>query len=174
VGDRAVPDGDAPVLQTGFLIMRPWIKKVIISGGVLLAAIQLVRPARVNPPTDTSRTFRSLNGAQASAIDVIDRSCRDCHTNDTTWPWYSHVAPVSWLLAHDVNEGRAELNFSEWAAYSPDKQRKLLKKSCDEVKEGEMPMSIYTVMHPAAKLSASDIDTMCSLAQIAPVRSDRP
>jgi hypothetical protein len=154
--------------------MRSLGKKTTIICGVLLAAVQTIRPARVNPPVDADRTLRAVIGADSPAIRVIDRSCRDCHSNDTIWPWYSNVAPVSWLLVHDVNEGRAELNFSEWGDYSPDKQRKLLKKSCEEVREGEMPMPIYTLAHPTAKLSGSNIEVVCNLMQVQPVRSDRP
>lgn len=139
------------------------ITKAILFSGICLAAIQAVRPARVNPPIDNSQTVRSLITGQPRAMAAIDRSCGDCHSNETTWPWYSSVAPVSWLIAHDVNEGRAELNFSEWGNYSPEKRAKLLKKSCEEAREGEMPLAIYTWLHPAAKPSATDIAELCSL-----------
>ena len=84
------------------------------------------------------------------------RACFDCHSNETVWPWYSRVAPASWLLAKDVREGRAELNFSSWSRYSAKKQRKLLRESLTEVKEGEMPLWVYLVGHREARLSDAD------------------
>ena len=77
---------------------------------------------------------------------------------------YSHVAPVSWLVAHDVTDGREAVNFSEWGAYESVKQAKLLKEACDEVKEGAMPPRIYTWMHPDAKLTGQDVETICQVA----------
>ena len=81
----------------------------------------------------------------AEAVSVLERSCRDCHSNETTWPWYSSVAPVSWLVARDVNEGRKELNISEFGTYEPKKQQHKLEEACTQVKEGEMPMWIYVI-----------------------------
>ena len=139
------------------------IRRVVVVTIVLLAAIQLVRPARVNPPVDPDRTLQSAVPAHPGA-PVVARACQNCHSNQTQWPWYSHVAPVSWLVTHDVNEARSAVNFSEWAAYSPERQRKLLQESCKEVKEGEMPMSIYVLMHPEAKLTSNDVNAICSIA----------
>jgi hypothetical protein len=146
--------------------MRPSTKRITIIGVVLLAAMQVIRPARVNPPTDTTRTVEAVMSTDSPGLRVIDRSCRDCHSNNTTWPWYSNVAPVSWLISHDVVEGRRAVNFSEWASYGPEQRRKLLKKSCDEATEGEMPLTIYVLLHGTAKLTPGDIEAVCSLTQI--------
>jgi hypothetical protein len=72
------------------------------------------------------------------------------------WPWYSRVAPLSWVIAHDVNEGRAALNFSTWNQLSPEKQAKSMKESWEEVSEGTMPPWYYVALHPEARLSAND------------------
>jgi len=92
---------------------------------------------------------------------ILTRACQDCHSNQTVWPWYSRIAPVSWLTIHDVNEGRGELNFSEWSRYTARRQDRKLKEICEQVERGEMPMPIYTVTHPQAKLTASDRKTIC-------------
>ncbi len=84
------------------------------------------------------------------------RACYDCHSNETVWPWYSQIAPFSWLLAWDVQEGRKELNFSRWNRYSPKERAKKVKESWEEIEEGEMPPWFYLPLHPEARLSAED------------------
>ena len=88
--------------------------------------------------------------------DIFERSCYDCHSNETVWPWYSKVAPVSWIMVSDVNEGREYLNFSEWDKYSPEKKAEKIKEIWEEVEEGEMPFWYYVSLHPEAKLSDGD------------------
>jgi hypothetical protein len=80
---------------------------------VLLAA-QFVRPARTNPRTDPSRTLAAVHPMPAAVASAFDRACRDCHSNETRWPWYSHVAPVSWFVIDHVNHGRSHFNSSDW------------------------------------------------------------
>jgi hypothetical protein len=119
---------------------------------VIAAAVlaQLLPVERANPPVELEVPTSS------EARTVLVRACFDCHSNQVVWPWYSRVAPVSWLVAKDVREGRAELNFSTWSRYDAKKQRKLLKETLQEVDEGEMPLWIYLLGHPEARLSAAD------------------
>jgi len=117
---------------------------------VAFIAIQFVPVSRTNPPVQGD--FRG----STEVVSVLRRACYDCHSNQTVWPWYSRVAPVSWVIAHDVNEGRAELNFSTWDQLSTEKQAKAMKESWKEVAEGEMPTWYYVVLHPEARLSAND------------------
>ncbi|MEO8032731.1 MAG: heme-binding domain-containing protein [Gemmatimonadota bacterium] len=117
---------------------------------VALVGIQLVPVDRINPPTETEVP------ASAQVRAVLRRACYDCHSNETVWPWYSRVAPVSWLVADDVHEGREELNFSTWNRYTAEQQRKKLNKSGEEVAEGEMPPRLYLPLHPDARLTADD------------------
>ena len=145
--------------------MRRLTRRAIVVVLVLLAAIQLVRPARTNPPVDPDRTLQAGIAPPHAAVAVIARACRDCHSSDTSWPWYSRVAPASWLVAHDVNEGRAAVNFSDWTSYPADQQQKILKEACDEVRQGEMPIGIYLMLHADAKLAPSDIRAVCDLAE---------
>ena len=92
--------------------------------------------------------------------DVIRRACYDCHSNQTAWPWYSSVAPVSWLLQRDVNEGRQHLNFSEW-----DRPQRHAKDVAYQVKAGEMPPWFYLPMHPMAKLSDAEKEALMAGAE---------
>jgi hypothetical protein len=140
---------------------------------VVFAAAQLVRPQRANPPVDAGRTIQAHVGTASGLAAVLDRSCNDCHSNRTVWPWYTQVAPMSWLMAYGVTEGRKAINFSEWAAYPPERQRQLLIESCREVSEGEMPSKPYTLLHPEARLSAQDIETICAAARQAEARASR-
>lgn len=112
-------------------------------------AMQLVPVDRSNPPVITDLE------APIEVKSLLQRSCYDCHSNQVNWPWYSYVAPVSWLVAHDVSEGRAELNFSEWNQYAQD--REMREEIYEEVAEGEMPMKIYLLTHPDAAVSESEL-----------------
>lgn len=127
---------------------RRFIKPVLLGLLALAAAIQLVPYGRdhTNPPVtaepqwDSPRTRQLAKGA-----------CFDCHSNETIWPWYSHVAPMSWLVQRDVDEGRSKLNFSEW-----DKPQKEAHEAAETVREGEMPLWFYVPTHPDANLSDAD------------------
>lgn len=117
---------------------------------VAFIAIQFIPISRTNPPVQVD--FRG----STEVVSVLRRACYDCHSNETTWPWYSHVAPLSWVIAHDVNEGRAALNFSAWNQLSADKQAEAIKESWEVVAEGKMPTWYYVALHPEARLSAND------------------
>jgi hypothetical protein len=132
---------------------------VILIGGA--CAIQLVRPARTNPPTDPARTLRAVTHAPADVGSVLERGCHDCHSHQTRWPWYSNVAPVSWFVINDVNHGRRHFNYSDWAQYDRDKIPQLLKDICEQTRKGEMPLTSYLWMHPDARLSDRDVSVLC-------------
>ena len=99
--------------------MNRRLKHAAIIFIVVLAAAQLVRPERANPATDASHTIQAEAGTASGLVAVLDRSCRDCHSNGTVWPWYTQIAPVSWLMAYGVTAGRKAVNFSEWTSYRP-------------------------------------------------------
>jgi heme-binding protein len=139
------------------------LKQAAVVFVVALAAAQLIRPGRANPPTDATRTIQAHETTKGLAA-VLDRSCGDCHSSATAWPsWYTQIAPLSWLMAHEVTEGRKTVNFSEWAAYSAAQQRMLLAASCDDAKSGKMP-GPYTFFKPETRLSAQDVETICAAA----------
>ena len=137
---------------------------VYVAGGLVaaFAAAQLVRPSSANPPTDPARTIGAHAGREVSAI--VERSCRDCHSNATVWPRYAKVAPLSWLMSYAVTKGRSAINFSEWSAYPRDVQRMLLEASCEDASAGKMP-GVYTLLQPETRLSARDVETICLAAR---------
>lgn len=130
-------------------------KKAGITVLILVVAfllLQAIRPERFNPPVQSDLT------ADPEVKSLLRRTCYNCHSNETVWPWYSSVAPASWLIASDVNEGRRNLNFSEWASYSDPIQSHKLADIAEEIREGEMPPWYYTLAHSDAKLSPSERD----------------
>jgi mono/diheme cytochrome c family protein len=115
---------------------------------LLFGLMQLVPFGRnhTNPPVAQEPAWDSPRTRELAV-----RACFDCHSNETTWPWYSSIAPVSWLVQRDVQEGRRELNFSTWG-----QQRERVREIGETVREGEMPPFFYVWMHPAAKLTAQE------------------
>src|SRR5262249_38606739 len=125
---------------------------------------QLVRPERANPATDASREIQAHVGTASGLVDVLDRACRDCHSNGTVWPWYTQIAPVSWLMAYGVTTGRKAVNFSEWAGYQPELQLAMLIASCQDASTGKTP-GAYTLLRPETRLSTHDVETICAAAR---------
>ncbi len=125
---------------------------------LVFALIQLFPTETRNPPVEQDVP------ATPAARSVLRRACYDCHSNETRWPWYSRVAPVSWLVAHDVRAGREELNFSTWNRYDTKHRIELLAESWEEIVEGEMPPWFYLPAHRDAELSASDRASLRSWA----------
>ena len=147
--------------------MRRLLKRAGVAFAIVFAAAQLVRSEHTNPATDPSHTLRAQLGSASGVVTVVDRACRDCHSNETVWPtsWYTRVAPVSWAIANGVAEGRSVLNFSEWATYSPAQQQTLLAASCQTAMDGTMPGKAWTLLRPEARLSAQDVETLCIAAR---------
>jgi len=140
------------------------LKQAAVVFIAVFAAAQLIRPDRTNPATAVNRTIQAQMGTSSGLVAVLDRSCSDCHSNTTVWPWYTRVAPASWLMARAVADGRRIVNFSDWAGYSPDQQQALLAMSCRAAAEGKMP-GPYTLVRPDTRLSAQDIQTVCAAAR---------
>jgi hypothetical protein len=139
-----------------------WAALVLV---VLIALAQLVRPLDAKPSTDQSRTIQA-HLQQGSVVGaVLDRSCGNCHTNASEWPWYARIAPVSWAIAKGVREGREAVNFSEWSGYSPEQRRDLLTASCKAASNGKMPDRLYTTLRPEARLSTGDIEAICAASR---------
>ncbi len=124
--------------------------KVLPGGGIAFVAAQLVRCSHENPAVTAEIQ------APGEVQQILERSCYDCHSHETRWPWYSQVAPVSWLVAHDVDEGREHLNFSTWNALSEKTKSKAKQEIAEVVEKGEMPVAYYVPLHAEAKLSDED------------------
>ena len=138
-----------------------WLKRILLALVILLVIAQFIRPARTNPPVDPAKELR----APQPVASILERSCNDCHSNRTVWPWYAQVAPVSWLLADDVKDGRKEVNFSEWATFTPRRTARKLQEICEQVEKHDMPLWFYVPLHPDAKLSDADRKTLCDWAK---------
>lgn len=123
---------------------------ILITVILIIIILQFIPVNRSNPPVSQEID------ASASVIDVLQESCYDCHSNQTTWPWYSYVAPVSWLVARDVHEARDDMNFSTWDQYSDEEKSEFREEIWEEVEEGEMPLAIYTMMHASASVTDQD------------------
>lgn len=119
-------------------------------GGVALA-IQLVPVDRTNPPATAP-----LAAVPPAVADGLRRACYDCHSHETRWPWYAAVAPASWLVAHDVHEGREHLNFSTWGDLPPRKRTKALEEIVEVLDEDTMPPWVYDVAHRGLRLDAAE------------------
>ena len=129
---------------------------------VLQLAAQVIRPARTNPPIDPAKTIEARTTMPSDVAAILERSCHDCHSNATVWPWYSNIAPVSWLLVSHVNEAREHVSLSNWRDYTNADASKRLEEMCSEVREGEMPMSSYVLLHRSASLSDADREALCA------------
>jgi hypothetical protein len=145
--------------------MRRTIRAVVTALVAITIAIQFVRPARTNPAADPSAALAAMQPVPAHVTAVLDRACRDCHSNQTRWPWYSQVAPVSWWVIDHVNHGRSHFNYSDWARYPAADRTRLLKNSCELVREDSMPLASYRWMHRTARLSKADVEAICELAE---------
>jgi hypothetical protein len=127
-------------------------RRLMLGVMVLAIAIQLIPVRRDNPPVRGM-----LTSAPADVSSLLHRACFNCHSHETIWPWYSYVAPASWLVAHDVHDGRRHLNFSAWSEYGPKDRVKKLTGISTFVQEKDMPPWFYLPLHAEARLSADDI-----------------
>jgi len=145
-------------MKTKLLRILKWVAIVLALAAV---GIQFVRPARTNPTLEPSQTLEAHTQMTPEVAKIFERSCNDCHSNKTTWPWYTNVAPVSWWTIDHVNHGREHLNYSEWGKLPHRDQEKSLQEICDEVLDGKMPLPSYLPMHSEARLSEADKKVLC-------------
>lgn len=129
-----------------------------ILGGLVLALVlmQFIHPVRLNPPAVGGRDLMAANPPPPKVAALLRAACYDCHSDEIKWPWYSHVAPVSWWLVGHINEAHEKLNFSKWPHDEPLRTKKKWRNISEQVSSREMPLPSYTWMHPAARLSAAD------------------
>jgi hypothetical protein len=157
-------------MKSRLRILR-WGLIILACGFVVL---QFFGPAKTNPPRDPSQSIEARLQVSPQVAAILDRSCNDCHSNKTRWPWYSNVAPVSWFVIGHVIEGREHLNFSEWGTYDQDKQSRRLRDIWEQVQDGMMPLGSYTPLHPGSKLSSEDVKTLCDWANAERARIAAP
>ncbi len=138
------------------------LRSVVVGLGVVFLALQFVPVDRVNPPV-------GLNVDAPGEVEaVLRRSCYDCHSHETRWPWYSRVAPLSWWIAEHVEHGRGDLNFSQWPVFDFVEQGIALEDIEQQILKGEMPLSSYLILHPEARLSDEDRQRLLDWARSRP------
>ncbi len=134
--------------------MNKPVRRALMVVAALLVVIQFIPVKRENLPGTTALT------APADVRALLERSCFDCHSNETVWPWYSAVAPMSWLVAHDVNEAREKLNFSSWDDLPSGERGHAFFGIREKIESGEMPLKQYLLLHPEARLDEGDVDLL--------------
>ena len=142
---------------------------LVVSMAFILTVLQL--PLRKQTDEVEKHEYEvPFRGAEVAK--KLRRACGDCHSNETNWPWYSHIAPVSWWIRSHVRQGQRELNFSDWQTYSAAQKRRELESICGIISTGRMPPASYTLLHRDARLSVQDKQTVCSWAN-SEVESDK-
>jgi len=146
--------------------MKRVLKIIVIVIGVAFVAIQFIPVDKTNPPIDPAQTIEATMNVPAEVQQIMARSCNDCHSNKTVFPWFSNIAPVSWWMLDHIEEARHELNFSEWGTYSNKKKSRKLEEICSEVRSHAMPLPSYLWIHRDSVLSESDINTLCNWTEM--------
>jgi hypothetical protein len=140
------------------------IKKILIGLLIALVAIQFIKPTK-NVSGDTSKDISTLYPMSDNVKQIVTKACADCHSNTTVYPWYASIQPLGFWLADHVKEGKRELNFNEFASYRIAKQNHKLEEVIEQVKEGEMPLESYTLIHKEAKLTEEEKVTLTQWCQ---------
>jgi hypothetical protein len=145
-------------------MIKKIIKIVLIIVVLGLVISQFIRPERFSTTEVTKDDITNVLKVPDDVQKVLKRSCYDCHSNHTVWPWYTNVSPVNWLVYDDVNSGRHKMNFSEWGKLSVSKQSTKLQNISENVKDGDMPLPKYLLIHRDAVLSQQEKDILCKWA----------
>jgi hypothetical protein len=144
--------------------MRKLLKLTAILFASIFLGMQFV-PTAATPKTTATTGAHMAEVINPQVGKILDRSCQDCHSSRTSWPWYSRVAPLSWIVSKHVSEAREILDFSDWANQSHSEDQRML--ICDAVSGGRMPLPEYTLIHRKAKLSKRDVELICNWAATA-------
>ena len=136
------------------------IKRALISIAVILVIIQFVHPGRNANAEIGPNDITKVYVVPDNVLEILHRACYDCHSNSTTYPWYSKIQPVDWLLTHHINEGKQHFNFAEIGSYPKAKQAKKLHEVAKTIPEGEMPLDSYLWIHKNAILTDAEKKVM--------------
>jgi hypothetical protein len=142
-------------------IMKRAVKIFLLVLVIGLIVIQFFRPNFVNPPIIQAETLESSVAVPENVAAILNRSCADCHTNQTVYPWYANLQPSGWFLAHHIEDGRRHLNFSTWNTSDEKRKKRKLGEICEQVETREMPLPSYLWIHGDAKLTDEEIKTLC-------------
>ncbi len=146
-----------------FPMNRARVKIVLAALLLFLLAIQIFQPARTNPPALPPKSLTAHVDVPKGVYASLMRACGDCHSNQSIWPWYSHVAPISWVITDDVNEGRRHMNFDDWEAVeNPTQPDHRIAGICEEIRKKGMPPVSYRFLHQDLSLKTHEIDSICT------------
>ena len=123
---------------------------------IVIALIQFIPVNRVNKPVDAKADFVKIYNTPKNVTQILKKACYDCHSNETVYPDYAYVAPISWSIKNHVDEGREHLNLSEWGNINKDLKKDMLENSVHSVKDYTMPMPGYISKHPEANLTKAE------------------
>ncbi len=140
-------------------------KKILIGLLVVLVIMQFIRPERNTATAESATDIRTKYTVPDDVNRILQKACNDCHSNNTVYPWYSNIQPIGWWLQNHVKEGKAELNFSEFAAYTNKKAAHKMEEVVEMVEKGEMPLESYTIAHKDAKLTNEEKATLVTWAK---------
>lgn len=147
--------------------MKP-IKKLALALCIVFVAIQFIQPAHNKSGLILPTDFNKIYAVPANVQTILQNACYDCHSNNTAYPWYSNIQPIAWMMKRHIDNGKAKLNFSDFGNYTTRKQISKLKEMANQIKDGEMPISTYKMMHNKANLSKEEkgliVDWMNKLA----------
>lgn len=135
-----------------------WAAVIVV---LIFIGLQFTNPKHIDPPVDETKSLQATTTVPTDVSALFERSCNDCHSSKTNWRWYTYVAPVSWFTVGHVNEGRRELNFSEWGTYSERKKGTRLRAICQQVEKGDMPLASYAIVHREVKLTPDQVKAIC-------------
>lgn len=131
-------------------------KKILLWTLVAFALIQLIPIDRTNKPVDSKMNFVQMKQAPEKVSTLLKNACYDCHSDETVYPRYAYVAPISWSVKSHVNDGRQHLNFSVWGTYNKELKENMLDRSIEALKHKTMPLPGYIVYHDEAKLTEAE------------------
>ncbi len=141
--------------------MKKGVLKIVLVIFVLILIIaQFIRPDLNQGDMDVNKDFLVTEAASPAVAMLMKNACYDCHSNSTSYPWYSKIFPLSFWIQGHVDHGKENLNFSEWTTYSIKKKKHKLEECVEEVEDGKMPLKSYTWMHGNAKLNQEDMDLL--------------
>lgn len=140
-------------------------KKILYALLAVLIVIQFIRPEKNISEVPSENDIRVSYNVPSNVLEVLKRSCYDCHSNNTVYPWYANIQPIGWWLHDHIDEGKDELNFSEFAAYSAKKADHKLDEVIELIEEKEMPLESYLIIHKEAELSPQDAELVIAWAK---------
>ena len=144
-----------------------WVKRFFILALIALVVIQFIRPDKNEGDYASLDSFIAETKPSQEVQEILKTACYDCHSNQTKYPWYAEVAPVSLWLDQHIEDGKRHLNFADWDKYSAKRKDHKLNEVIDEVSEGDMPLASYTLIHHDANLTDQQVDMLLNWAKVA-------